>query len=203
MERAIEDLLAAGEAERAAVAFFRLLLSMIAAGAGPPRRIEAGRRYVPRLDPATRLLPAARLMLALGYAFGCRFAEAEAELRAAVELPAAAATPVVFVYAEVVRAFWIDYPQGRCDEALVRLDDAIAKLECHEAEDELAVLMYARMYRGYLLNDLGRHEETLAEAARVMEVAARRVMWRAPTRMHAYLRCAALAALGRWEELAA
>lgn len=203
MERAIEELLTAGEDERAAVAFFRLLLSMIAAGAGPPRRIEAGRRYVPRLNASTRMLPAARLMLALGYAFGCRFAEAEAELRAAVELPAAAATPILLVYSEVVRAFWIDYPQGRCEEALVSLDEAIAKLERHEAEDELAFLMYARMYRGYLLNDLGRQEETLAEAARVMEVAARRGMWRAPTRMYAYLRCAGLAALERWEELAA
>jgi len=203
MEQAIEELLGAGEDERAAVAFFRLLLSMIAAGAGPPRRIEAGRRYVPRLDPATRLLPAARLMLALGYAFGCRFAEAESELRAAVELPAAAATPILLLYSEVVRAFWIDYPQGRCDEALLRLDDAIARLERHEAEDELAFLVYARMYRGYLLNDLGRHDETLAEAARVLDVAARRGMWRAPRRMHAYLRCAGLAGLERWDELAA
>jgi ATP/maltotriose-dependent transcriptional regulator MalT/DNA-binding SARP family transcriptional activator len=203
MERAIEELLTAGEDERAAVAFFRLLLSMIAAGAGPRRRIEAGRRYLPRLDPGTRMLPAARLMLALGYAFGCSFAEAEAELRAAVELPAAAATPILLVYSEVVRAFWIDYPQGRCEQALVSLDEAITKLERHEAQDELAFLMYARMYRGYLLNDLGRQEETLAEAARVMEVAARRGMWRAPTRMHAYLRCAALAALERWDELAA
>lgn len=203
MERAIDALLAAGDHERAAVAFFRLLLSMIAAGAGPPRRIEAGRRYVPRLNPGTQMLPAARIMLALGYGFGCRFAEADAELRAAVELPGAAAAPILLVYADVVRAFWIDYPQGRCEQALVNLDGAIMALERREAEDRLAFLMYARMYRGYLLSDLGRHEETLTEAARVLEVARRRGMWRAPQRMHAYLRCTALAGLAHWDELAA
>jgi len=40
------------------------------------------------------------------------------------------------------------YPQGRCEEALVSLDEAIVKLERTRAEDELAFLMYARMYPG-------------------------------------------------------
>ena len=177
-ERAIDQLLAAGESERAAAAFLRLLQSMITAGTRPTRRIEAGLRYAGRLDPGARMLPAARILLASSYAYACRFGEAEAELAAALDLPSAAGSGVLPIYADIVRAYYIRYQVGRPEEALLALDEAIAALEVHEAEDELAFMPYARMFRTYLLNDTARHAEALEETVRTQEAAAGRGMRR-------------------------
>jgi ATP/maltotriose-dependent transcriptional regulator MalT/DNA-binding SARP family transcriptional activator len=203
MERALEALLAAGEHERAAVAFFRLLQNMIASGTGSPRRLAAGRRYVPRLDPGTRLLPAARVMLAVIYGYSCRLAEAEEELRAALAHPAAADSPVIRAYAEVVKAWYVEYPRGRVEEALAVVTQAIATLERREADDVLGFLAYAHVYRAILLNDLARPGEALVEADRFQEAADRRGMSRVPTRMATWLRLVSLTGLERWGELEA
>ena len=200
-ERAIEQLLGAGENERAAAAFLRLLQSMITSGTRPTRRIEAGLRYAGRLEPSARMLPAARILLASSYAYACRFEEAESELSAALDLPSAAGSRVLPVYAAVVRAYYIRYQIGRPEEALLALDEAIAALDLHEAEDELAFMPYARMFRTYLLNDMARHAEALEETVRTQEAAARRGMRRTHQRVVSWIRCVALAGLGRWDEL--
>jgi DNA-binding SARP family transcriptional activator len=200
MERALEALLAAGEHERAAVVFFRLLQNMIASGTGSARRLSAGRRYVPRLDPRTRLLPAAQVMLAVIYGYSCRLAEAEDELRAALAHPTAD-SPVIRSYAEVVRAWYVEYPRGRVVEALGMVTEAIASLERQEAHDVLGFLAYAHLYRAILLNDLARPGEALLEVARFQEAADRRGMGRAAARLATWQRLVALAGLGRWEEL--
>ena len=115
-------------------------------------------------------------LLASSYAYACRFEEAESELSAALDLPSAAGSRVLPVYAAVVRAYYIGYQIGRPEEALLALDEAIAALDLHEAEDELAFMPYARMFRTYLLNDLARHPEALEETVRTQEAAARRGM---------------------------
>ena len=125
-ERAIDQLLAAGELERAAAAFLRLLQSMITAGTRPARRIEAGLRYSGRIDPGARMLAPARILLASSYAYACRFEDAEAELRAALALPSARDSPVLSIYADIVRAYYIRYPTGQPDEALLDLQEAVA-----------------------------------------------------------------------------
>ena len=202
-ERAIDQLLAAGEQERAAAAFLRLLQSMITAGTRPARRIEAGLRYSGRIDPGARMLAHARILLASSYAYACRFDDAEAELRAALELPSARDSPVLAIYADIVRTYYIRYQTGRPEEALLDLQEAVAALELRESDDELAFMPYARMFAVYLLNDLGRYEEALAETTRTEDAAARRGMRRTQQRVVAWIRSVALAGLGRWEELAA
>src|SRR5205823_5589945 len=149
LEQAIEELIQAGEQERAAVAFCRLLAGLSAAGADPHvRGLEARQRFLPRLDPRARMLPVARLMLGTSYAYACRYEDAEAELAAALALPGASRLPALPVYAQVNRAFFVDHYQGRSRRALAALDAAIAWLEAHHAEDELAYVGWAQAYRG-------------------------------------------------------
>ncbi len=201
-ERAIERLLALGDHERAAAALLRLLQSMITAGTRPGRRIEAGERYLGRISPGARSLPAARILLASSYAYACEFERATRELQEALALPGAEDQPILRVYADVVGAYYIRAQAGDIEEALVALDEAIAELERHEADDELAFMPYARMFRVYLLNDLGRHDDAFPEIARTEEAAARRGMARTHRRVVAWIRGVALAGAERWDQLA-
>jgi hypothetical protein len=136
-------------------------------------------------------------------AFACRYAEAEAELEAALALPAAGSFPGLGAYAALTRAFFIDHPAGRIAQTLAALDEAMAYLAEHQAEDPLAYLVVAHSWRGVVFNQLGRYEETLAEARRMREVAERRAMGPTVIRGDLWLRSVALAELGRWEELEA
>jgi len=200
IEAAIDRLLAAGEAERACIAVFRLLLSMIAAGAGPPRRLAAIRRFLPRLDRTAHTFPATALMVALSYGFGCEFRRAEEALSATLA-EYGNAYPLLDEYGRLVRAFYIDYPEGRLRQALAGLDRVVADLERREAEDRLAFAVYARVGRGFVLLDMGRHEDALVELGRMQELAERRAMRAPPSRMADWQRAMGLAGLGRWEEL--
>ena len=146
-------------------------------------------------------LPAARILLASSYAYACDFARAEAELDAALALPSAAGRPILSVYADVVRPYYIRSQTGRLEEAIRSLDEAIAELERQEADDELAFMPYARMFRVYLLNDLGLHEDAEAEIARTIDAAARRGMARTHRRVVAWIWSVAMAGLGRWADL--
>lgn len=200
IEQAIDRLLAVGEQERACIAFFRLLLSMIAAGAGPPRRFAAIDRFVPHLDPDARSYPAASLMVALSYGFGCEFDRAEEALRQTMARQGGAHS-VLDDYARLIRAFYIEYPQGRWAEALRGLDRAIVDLERRGAEDRLAFGVYGRVGRGFILLEAGHHEEALLELARMQDMAERRGMREPPSRMSAWQHAMGLAGLGRWDEL--
>jgi ATP/maltotriose-dependent transcriptional regulator MalT len=200
-ERAIERLLELDDHERAAAAQLRLLQSMITAGTRPGRRIEAGERYIGRISPTARALPAARILLASSYAYACEFQRATRELQEALALPAAEGQPVLAIYADVVQAYYIQAQVGQLEEAVLALDEAIAELERYEAHDELAFMPYARMFRVYLLNDLGRHDDAFPEIARTEEAAARRGMARTHRRVVAWIRGVALAGSERWDEL--
>jgi len=201
-ERAIDELLERGDHERAASALVRMLESMVTAGTRPARRAEIAERHLARIDPAARALPVARVLLASSYAYACRFAEAEAELSAALAAPAAASS-LLETYAAIVQAYYIDYQLGAGEKALLQLEEATAELERRGDEDVLTYLPYARMFRLYLLNDLGRFADALTEAARTEEVFGRRGFGRTPARVLAWIRLVALAGLGRWAELEA
>src|SRR5207244_4410382 len=84
LERAVEILLSVGETERAAVAVVRLLQALTGVGAEPELGILVAERFVPRLSPRSPMLSAARLMTAGFLAQSGRYADADAELQAAL-----------------------------------------------------------------------------------------------------------------------
>ncbi|MDH5235606.1 MAG: hypothetical protein OEW77_11660, partial [Gemmatimonadota bacterium] len=202
-ERAIARLVAVGDHERAAAALFRLQQSMLTAGTAATRRVQIGARWRGEIRPESRLLPAARILLASALAYGCRFREAEEELDAALALPAAAGSRVLPLYATIIRAFYIDFWRGYPFDALASLENAQRRLEVLEDEDELGFLPFAEMLRCYLLNELGRHEEALAAAMGLQEELDRRGLGRVIRRSRLWVDATALSALGRWEELRA
>lgn len=202
LERALDELVARGDGERAAVAVFRYLRALALAGGQQERGIEAARRYLARLDPAARDVAPARIVLAQLLAESCRYEEAEAELRAVAELPRGA-SPLVRAYAAATRAFSLDLPRGAPGAAVPALDAAIAEIARHEAEDTLHFMAYARAYRAVALNDAGRYDEALAEAQRVRESVERSGLGRIAAPVVAWLRFDALGGLGRLGELGA
>jgi DNA-binding SARP family transcriptional activator len=200
-EQAVETLLARGDHERAAVALFRLLQAMLAAGTRPDLRAAVGARWLARLDPSVRMAPAVRVVHAIGCAYARRFDEASVELEAAVAAPRG--PPVIPVYAAAVRAHFIGWAREGRPEALEALDEPIEVLERNPARDQLAFTPWMHLLRGYLLNDLGRHEEALDETSRALEAARRRGLARTQGRMVAWVRSVALAGLERWDDLEA
>jgi DNA-binding SARP family transcriptional activator len=203
LEDAVDLLLPSGDHERAALAVIRLLQALGAAGGGRQTRgIDFAERYLARLDPSARMVPPARLMLASMLGYACRYEEAAAEIAAAEASPAARLLPIFATYAAVTRAFFVDRPLGRITEAATALDRAIEDLTAREAQDVLAYLPYAHTYRSVVLSEAGRYDEALAESSRVQEVADQRGIGRVAVGVVAWLRFAALAGLGRWDELA-
>lgn len=73
------------------------------AGASPAQRIALAAPLAERIAPRAPLLPAARLLLAAGYAYGGRFEDAEEELERAGAAAAAVRAPLLGVLARVVR----------------------------------------------------------------------------------------------------
>jgi DNA-binding SARP family transcriptional activator len=201
LERAIETLLAAGDHERAALVLARLIMARVAAGLGVTRGIEAARRYVDRIEPSARMLPVARILLAGGYGWTCRFDDAERELSAALMLPAAERFPLAHTYAEIVRAHLIDRIRGSVSEAPDRLEDAIRKLEADPADADLGFLVYASGYRAFALSYVGRHEEALVEADRQAAAAERTGQGDIAENAGAWIRMVAFAELERWDDL--
>ncbi len=202
LEDAVDALLPAGDHERAALAVIRLLQALGAAGGGRQQRgIDTAKRYLARLDPNARMVPAARLMLANMYGYACRYDDVEAEVAAAEASLVAARFPILATYAAVTRAFFIDRPRGRIVAATAALDRAIEDLTARSDQDVLAYLPYAHTYRCVLLAEAGRYTETLAECVRLQEVADQRGLGKIAAGVVAWLRFAALAGLGRWDEL--
>jgi DNA-binding SARP family transcriptional activator len=200
-ERAIARLVEVGDHERAAAALFRLQQAMLTAGTAPARRIEVGARWRGQITATSRLLPAARILLASGLAYGCRFQEAEEELAAALALPAAQRSPVLALYAEIIGAFYVDFWRGNPFDALSRLEEAQRRLQAREEADELGFLPFAEMLRCYLLNELGRHEDALAAAAILQNDLDQRGLGRVIRRSRIWVEATALSSLGRWDQL--
>jgi LuxR family maltose regulon positive regulatory protein len=201
MERALEELLTTGEHERAARVLVWLQQSMITAGTRPARRVEVGLRYVARIEPGAEALPLARILLATARAYGCDSEGAKGDLDQALALPGARASPSVELYARVARAFYFDLFWSSPARALAVLDQALTELATRHTDR--VFFAFARMLRLYTVLELGRYEDALADAATLREEFASRGVGRAPERATAWIRATALAALGRWDELAA
>jgi len=203
LEEAVTGLLGIGDHDRAAAALFTLLRLHITTGVRRPTSATFARRQLPRIAETARMLPAVRLMMARAYGYRCRYREAEAELQAALTLAAAANLPAIDVYVDMTRAFMIDLPRGRIEEALQALDAGIAHLERHEERDVLAYLPYGHAWRGIVHVEAGDNDAALRDAALVEETAARRGLARVGAPVVAWLRFGALAGEGRWDELGA
>ena len=201
IEHAIETLIEAGDDHRAAAALFRLFQAMLAAGTRAERRIDAGRRYLDRIDPAAETLPLARMFQAAGYGYASMFDEARQEIRTALALPAARGSLILPIYAAIFDAFYVRSQTEPMRVALAQMDEALDHLLRHETEDLLSFLPLVRLLRAYMLNDLGHYEEALAELERGREEAARRGTARAVARVGDWVRGVALAGLGRWDDL--
>lgn len=201
-EQTIERLIALGDHDRASAALVRLQQAMITAGARPERRIRAGRRFCPRIDARSPLLPVSRILLATAYGYGCRFDEARRELRDALEEPAGA-SGALSGYAGVARAFYIDLWTGRPQDALAHLGDAVARLQVADPDDALSFRLFAEILRSYMLLELGRFEQVLELIERLREDFRRRGAEAVLLRSYRWVASTALAGLGRWDELAA
>lgn len=201
LEHALERLTQAGDHEQAAAAMFALGRAATTHGQSRARGLRLARTYVPRIDPSARMLPAVRLTMAHLFGYACRYDRSEEELRAAAALPASAGIPVFDTYLTLMRAFMIAHPRGRSAEALRDLDRVIVELDRREADDVLAQRPYAYAYRAIVLADLGRYEDALRDARGLVESAERRGLGRVATPVSAWIRFAALAGLGRWDDL--
>ncbi|MEW6582133.1 MAG: hypothetical protein AB1416_05160, partial [Actinomycetota bacterium] len=202
LESAVDRLTAIGEHGRAASAFFALGRALVTAGGRQRRGMAAARRFLPRIDASAPMLPAARIATARLYGYACRYDRVEDELAAAMALPAARGWAVLPAYVLSIRAFLVQHPRGRGDQALGTLGEAIGELERREAEDVLAMLPYAHAYRAIVLADVGRAEDALRELERLEAVSARRGLLQVAAPVIAWIRFSTLATLGRWGELA-
>jgi DNA-binding SARP family transcriptional activator len=202
-ERVIHELIALGDHDRAAIALVRLQQAMIAAGTRPLRRIRSGERFCPRIAPESPMLAMARLLLATAYGYGCRFDEAREELARVLELPGAVGAAVHRAHVEAAEAFYVDLWTGRPQEALARLEGAIALLEAIDPTDALSFRPFARLLRSYVVLELGRFREAIDTAETVREEFARRGLEAVLMRPYRWVLWTALAGLGRWDELEA
>ena len=201
-ERAIKRLLELGDHERAAAALFRLQVSMLMAGTRPRLRAEIGRRWRDRISPDAALMPAARLLLASAYGYDCRFAEAREEIAAALALPAAAGTPGLTDFADVIRGFYVDFWHDRPVEAERAVRSAVERQRAAADGDPLSLRPFAMMLDLYLTLELGRYEWTLS-GSEVFFAESRKIgVHRSGARSAMWVRSSCLVGLGRWDELA-
>ena len=125
--RGLDELLGAGEHERAAVAFFRLLRAMAAVGGQHERGIAVSRRY---LRASTRTPPWCPPRASCSPA--CTPSRAgtprpRRSSRAAEALGREAGSNVLGAWAAATRALHVQHPRGDGDAALAALDEAIAR----------------------------------------------------------------------------
>jgi DNA-binding SARP family transcriptional activator len=203
LERAVGELVAANEHDRAAAALFRLQQAMLTAGTSPRLRIEIGQRWRDRIAGDAPLLPAARILLASALGYACRFDEARDELDAALDLPAARGSPVLPLYAAVVRAFYVDFWMASPEKALADLEGAQLELRRRAVEDTLRFLPFAEMLRLYLLNELGRFDRAQSALAAFEAELDRMGLLRTGARAQRWVEATFLAGLGRWDDLGA
>jgi ATP/maltotriose-dependent transcriptional regulator MalT/DNA-binding SARP family transcriptional activator len=202
LAEATEELLAVGEHERAAVAYFRLVQALIWSGGAREPSIALGERLLPRLPPDTATLPAAEIMLAAVHAQVGRYDDAERGLAAALGRPGTRRHPAFAAYAAINRAYFLDHRRGHVDTAAHDLDTAIATLEAGE-DDVLAYRSWAYSYRGVLLGGLGRWSEALHVVHRFPEAAVQQGFGRLAEHVATYHGLIHLAGLQRWDELEA
>jgi len=201
LERALERLIATGEHERAATAYFQLIYMQMVVGTPQRRGVEVGRRYLPRLDAETPMLALSTIMMASEAGCACDYEEAAEGLRRAAALPAPNSSPLLPAITTTMRALFVDHPSGRSDEALGAMDQAIETLEAHAEEDRLGFMVLALILRALVLNHLGQFVRALEDAERASSIAEKRGTGAGLERVLTKLRAVALAGIGRFDDL--
>ena len=193
IERAMEQLLAAGRAPQAGLVLSEVLLRAMVTGVGASRCAAFGARLAahPETPPDSR--SAIQLLVAIGCALCGRFEEAEDELQAAGH----GAPETVAAAAHALSAVLLGVVRGRAEAALRALDG----LGAGAVADVPFLGAYAGLIRIRLLNNLGRHEEALAAVNGESEPGPTRhgAIWE----MLRWERARALAGLERWDDLEA
>ena len=199
-EDAARQLIDRGEHARAAVVLTRLILAMISAGTPHQEGLDTVERFLPMLDPETPTRPALLVALASRYGHAARYEEGRELVAAALGAPGATQNRELAVFAASVTAFFLDHPQGRSAAALDQYGDIVAETRSARWPNAEAHGIYARAFRALILNDLNRFEDALAEAD-ALEAGSDRWHARRARRVHAWIRVAAFAGLGRWAEV--
>jgi LuxR family transcriptional regulator, maltose regulon positive regulatory protein len=201
LDRAIDDLVAEGEDDRAAEAFFILIYAQLGGGTRQAHAIDVGYRQLPRIDGRAKLLPASMVLMASELGCAARYDEADRILAHILELPMPGVDPLGQGYLASARAMFLDHPRGHSRRALATLDWVIGLFERHQRHDELAYIVALRCYRAIVLNHLGEYDEALAELTRIEDSARRRGFTGGAERAVTKVRAVALAGLERWDEL--
>lgn len=201
LERAMAQLIEAGEHERAATAYFQLITLQMVMGTPQERGVGVGRRWLPMIDPETTMLPLGVIMMASEAGCACHYEEAAAGLAHALSLPKAGASPILTATAETMRALFVEHPSGRSEEALVTMGASIATLEEHSDDDQLGFVTLALILRALVQNNLGRYDGALADARSASDILSRRGAGPGFERVLGKLRAVALAGLRQWDDL--
>ncbi len=200
LELAIRELVARGDHDRASTALVRLWQSMNAAGTAVRDRVAIAQPLLAMIDPAARMARLAGVMIATGEAWAGRRRQAEVRIAAALG-DRDGSDRALGAFATAARAFYLDYPDGSPERAIDTLGALRRNLETVGTSDASTLAVFVAAFRAIVLNDVGRHEEALAEAALATEGARRAGLLGGARRTLAWLRLVALAGLGRFEEV--
>jgi DNA-binding SARP family transcriptional activator len=201
LEEAVVELAGRGEHDRASVALVRLWQSMNAAGTAVRHRIAVAERLLDLIDEGAAMVPLARLMVATGYAWSGRRAEAEARMAEILRGPRGA-EPAVAAFGAAARAFYIDYLAGAPEEAVTALGGLRRRLESLGTTDAETLAVFVGAFRTIVMNDLRRFDEALAELDLAIQASRRHGLFGGGRRTFLWLRLVSLAGLGRLDELA-
>ncbi|HMN99650.1 MAG TPA: BTAD domain-containing putative transcriptional regulator [Miltoncostaeaceae bacterium] len=200
---AIGRLVEEGDLERAAGALYRSQQAMLTAGVPPAARVAMAAPYLDRLAAAGPVGAMATMIVAVAHAVGVQPQEAERLMGAALASAGRREQALLEPCAEMARGFYFDYPGGRIDQGLARIDGALARLEPIEVEDSRMLQAFGRGFRTAILVDVGRWHAGLEEARAVVELSASVGMRSAPGLLNLWWRFTSLAGLGDWEGMAA
>jgi class 3 adenylate cyclase/DNA-binding SARP family transcriptional activator len=201
LEDAVVELAGRGEHDRASVALVRLWQSMNAAGTAVRHRIAVAERLLNLIDERAAMVPLARLMVATGYAWSGRRAEAEAKMAEILGGPRGG-DPAVAAFGAAARAFYIDYLAGAPESAAASLGALRRRLESLGTAEAGTLAVFVAAFRTIVLNDLRRFDDALAELEHAIQGSRRHGLLGSARRTLAWLRLVSLAGLGRLDELA-
>ena len=200
---AIGRLVADGDLGRAAAALYRSQQAMLTQGVSPATRVAIAEPYLDRLAAGGPAGAMATMIVAVAHAIGCRPEEADRLMDSALASAGRREQALLVPCAEITRAFYFDYPGGRLDQALARIDGGLARLEPIEVDDSSMLQAFGHGFRAAILADTGRYHACLLEAQTVVELSASVGMRSAPGLVSLWWRLTSFAGLGEWDGVAA
>ncbi len=196
---AIEALIAANAHDAASAALYRFQQGMLTYGINPQIRIASGEKYLDALDRSARGLGMVHLILGVAHAQACRPEEAEQHIAAALEVGSEQESPLLRPTADMLRAFYMEFPTGNVNRALDLIDEALARLEPIEIQDANMLRAFGMGFRVVIYADIGRFRKSLLEAKAVMDLSEALGMGSAAETLSMWWRLLAYAGLRDWE----